>query len=671
MDEELDEKEIISKSTFEQDGDDSSDEDDSSACENDVKDQYNAFIKSKKKPGYLAKIDPNGYSFLAHAIGVQQLYSKRVNNAYYLLKEKLPTSKYLADDETLTKWIEESLIEALWALFKSIKKQEQASRKIYTNFIREESSFIEKIVEKIKNDKRTLFKQINSEAPLKKIEKLILKVQAKLENYVSDYKEDILLKDPPFFAIDDFSETIDTMIKAWLEKNKLLKANEKFSNKDERKAIKIDSKDKIGKIIYEEAKKTTGTTTFNSFTKPRPEILDLFCEKEIKKGADSLIEKSGKHYLFKSTATREKISQSDFKKIFDADDKELTNKYLPYNDEKLKKEILEKIKKDGTSLNFITALKNKKTKIKLERGLLLQQYTFRSDSIIGFYANIRLVMRLQKRRIRQGIDDGSLDAEEVFQAAWEFGNIPLLALEEQKISVSSRSDLVINAGTYSEISESLQKYKDHKNAIATWIKNLLFLDNDKLNSEMKTEKVDKQDIIPLKKLIINLSYLLLGCEVQRNPASLVTHHMMLELIEESQLTWEEALANPEYKESCSGGDMPMSMGKYKTNGKHDDEKIVGVKSEAVQCARVLQKHYGLFAIKKWEYKGDLANEKAGTRDYDHITELLKREKNIVATWLEFKKLNKKNDSEKIAAIIEMVKIVEDEKSNSSAAVAKK
>lgn len=170
------------------------------------------------------------------------------------------------------------------------------------------------------------------------------------------------------------------------------------------------------------------------------------------------------------------------------------------------------------------------------------------------------------------------------------------ALEEQSISSNgSRSDLVSNLSSYPEINNLLQKYLNYHKQIASWLNEFLFLDNDLLDAAIAMANIPKQDIPPLKTLIINLTYLLLGCEVQRNPAALVTNRMALQLIQAGELTWQNALAKPEFKDFCAGGEMPMSMGKYKTTKQRGDG-AVNVGSDPVKGTRVLQKYYGLFAI---------------------------------------------------------------------------
>lgn len=650
----------IDPKALEADADDSSDDDEDFDWEQDssLKKSCEEFKITPTTPKYMIETDPESYSYLVHIMSLEKLHSKEVNQHYRALKRKtLPPTKCLASNDTLVAWVKSSIIDLLKNIFSVPETQALAAKQIWNAFNQYDQWLTQASLELVTKHNRVLFKQMNSHLLLKEVVCFVLTVQHVMKAHINSCEEKLQIQDPSCFPIDDFERVVNDIIENWLHSNHLVKLNKRFLSTKDRVGHQVDAKDDIDRQIYEEFKNTDGVSTLNTFcTRTRAQtIFNLICQKEINKGDSSLIVLTARGYAFKTTTTKTQLEQSDFKKLFYPPNFEaLTKKYLPYNAQRLKDELSERTALQVTPFKFVETLKKQRKLmgVSLERGLPPQQYTFESKSNDGYYANLRLAMRFQKRRIRHGADNGT--QEEVFQAAWRLGKFPYAALEEQSIgSNGSRSDLVSNLSSYPEINNLLQKYPNYHKQIASWINEFLFLDNDRLDTAIAKENVVKQDIFPLKKLIINLTYLLLGCEVQRNPAALVTNRMALQLIQAGELTWQNALAKPESKEFCAGGEMPMSMGKYKaTKQRGNGEVEVG--SDPVKCARVLQKHYGLFAVKPWRYEGELANENSTTRDHDHIVELIRRENAVVKKWLILKKLNNESLEKQIAAIKELI-----------------
>ncbi|MCD6026950.1 MAG: hypothetical protein K0R08_1469 [Solimicrobium sp.] len=110
-----------------------------------------------------------------------------------------------------------------------------------------------------------------------------------------------------------------------------------------------------------------------------------------------------------------------------------------------------------------------------------------------------------------------------------------------------------SAGSYLEISKVLEGYKSYFNAIiphfiddsliALWIKEIISGSDklSKIDDPYYKMMCDHFRIDNLKVKLVGVTYLLFGCEVARNLASIPIHHMMLELIINKELSLKDAL----------------------------------------------------------------------------------------------------------------------------------
>lgn len=202
---------------------------------------------------------------------------------------------------------------------------------------------------------------------------------------------------------------------------------------------------------------------------------------------------------------------------------------------------------------FYEALKNIEKQV-FERTILPQQYEFKYTedkyNIIQFLANLRLCNRSVKREIRNRKNDSNILAihNEVSHRSAVFPASSQAVLEKQKLYESdNRSDFVENAGSYLEVMDTISMIKTILNSdkdqnqaiqdcdIASWIRKIVQGDN--LES-LRYHKKNNQGIVnchakslrQIKTCLTNITYLLFGVEVTRNPASLIHHQMMLDLI---------------------------------------------------------------------------------------------------------------------------------------------
>ncbi len=335
---------------------------------------------------------------------------------------------------------------------------------------------------------------------------------------------------------------------------------------------------------------------------------------------------------------------------------------------------------------FIQKLKESKTSIDLKiiRGQLKPQHEFSSNSVEEFFANIRLSYRDQLRRTLTTKDHAknpyAVKKGKKTQRAWSLGGSNQ-ALENQEVTKNAaRNDLVINLSNYELIYKDLNAYMTTINDFlkesemdsvedadfARWIKEILRHDD---TADFKNEEGVSLNLVnplkdDLKSFLTDLAYLMVGCEGQRNPASLVVVPMALDLIEAGKLSWKNAFNKEKtvakgqvgkHKRHIKygGGEIPMTMGKYQnkkekeknqkkktlnpSNKEAKEEKPPKIPSEVVSCARTLQNHVGLFAIKKWNYPGKTLNEKNNSYQ-GRISELVRRHNTIVENWMKYLKV---------------------------------
>ncbi len=641
-----DAKDEDKKSSLQIDADDSSDEEESTLLGQDYPAYFSerALQNASKIPEYIQEIDEdqNNYSYFAHLLSINRFYSgedgKEINAEYYKRKEQLSLSEVFSTDEEMENWIRKS-IKKLLGITLSETKPNELRNELIESFLKKDLMFL-----KTPQLKRILLKQLNTDQVLDDMAVFVLTVKGAIESHIREYDiSNNQLEEPIAFVQDNFKESIFDYTEPFLRENKFLKEDNKFCSVNDRPEPP-NNLSEIDKIIVAYIEKyTNARTSWKSFKKGN------FFQYVYNKLIDLEIRSKQCLLSIEKTRTDRKVSfrididfdegvienmmrRLPFSVLFVSED--FQKKYIPPTIKAFKKKLVKQVRKHFTSGEYIVFLKKNFRGIKIERGIVPSQYLFKSNNFVEFYANIRLAMRIQKRRIRQAMtDQESVNIVEIsFQSAWQFGDMPTPALETQSLSINAaRTDWVINLGSYPEISKALNLFivnnKIDGKEIAKWILVGLIFNHKELVEEFDRLEIPKKTQKKLEIFIPNLAYLLLGCEVQRNPAAYLINLIVIDLIRKEELTWQDALAKKEYQDFCAGGEMPMSMGAYSVEGRKTK-----VESSPVKCARLLQRHYGFFAIKQWKYHGEEASE--SNREKSHIEELVRRENAIVKKWMQ-------------------------------------
>jgi hypothetical protein len=307
-------------------------------------------------------------------------------------------------------------------------------------------------------------------------------------------------------------------------------------------------------------------------------------------------------------------------------------KFFPMSDE-----IFNKFVNDLFLDNFFKQLKSQIDELKI---LNIKRKTFdRSHEFhisLGFWdllSNLRLSNRSQNRTIKNLKNDpllkllnsdSSQSKKEKAHRNWVFNNHGV-AIESQQINLSShgREDWVDNAGSYQSIYSKINKFKQYFNHVypnlgikdadfAIWIRQIA---NAQPLSKVDTNEchLEVSERESLKEFLVGLTYLLLGCEVTRNPASLPIHQMMLDLIIAGGLTWEDAFTNNNVEsKEIKGGRMPMSP------------------DGAIAAGRKLHSIFNSYLLHYYSYDGTNKTAKEYT-----IKDMIERESYILDGWWKY------------------------------------
>ncbi len=261
----------------------------------------------------------------------------------------------------------------------------------------------------------------------------------------------------------------------------------------------------------------------------------------------------------------------------------------------------------------------------LTRKTLPDRYaTDNIEDVSDFLAQIRLSNRSKKREIknlkeapaRKDFQDDDILSR--ITRFWKF-NDGVVAQETQTISSSilAREAEVVNLGSYPDINDMLsekiitkfnQKYPDKEiedKDIAKWVRQKLKGEVLDIEDDLDIERLDVDKI---NRFVTEFTYLLFGCEVARNPASLVSHQMMLDLIIAEEKTWEDFLGS---KLNETQQEMPMAP--------------IG----AVPEGRAANAFFAQYMPWEYEYPGEESS-------YER---LIKAENDLFEKWLEYKKIN--------------------------------
>ena len=677
--------------TFERDGDDSSDEESvkEAYSKYELTNRYKDFLENQ--PDELKKIDPRGYSFIAYAIGVKILYSPQVNRYYYPKKEKLGTCELECSEETIYEWLEKSTTDTIQKSFliKKNSKEAKAIQRFFLKFITENSQYIEEFIQDLFKRKRYLFKQRHSNSLLPPLADCLEPLYEKIHTFIDEIADTFFYEMRATFTISGLARNhklqgqVKGEVRDYLVDNELINGGKPIGKKDRKNLIDAIKEDAswVDKKILKALKKLNANKLIENFLN---ENAYTFCHYKIAESIEaeletdpSIIAKDHEHYYFLPGI---EVEGSNFEWLFEANENCMAA-YLAINVNAMREMLHSNVTRENFSCGFVHFLKENERQLPIEifRPVLSEQTCFKSKNIWEYLANLRLAYRDQLRQIRQAQEEGEKIAGAKFQRAWQFGAIKYLALEAQEITVNGgRKDLVINLANYENIYLELREKTSlisnilteagekpiHVKDSAHWILAILMHDSEKVLTTQEGEKIQlrRRDEEKILKFLINLTYLIFGCEVARNPSALIIHVMMLQLIANNQLSWQGAL-NKKVKTGqgtvthhtrhiqYGGGEMPMSMGSYEEEHTGEDKKTKKKRGEPVLCARMLQDHYGTFAIKSYRYPGNRLPDSDEAQG--KINELAKREKSLVNKWLIAVKKSDHNIKKEIQAIEEI------------------
>lgn len=669
--------------SFEIDGDDSSDEE-----EVDKYEQLPKTIEQKARylqhqPKFLQTTDPNGYSFVAHAIGTKILYSPLVNAKYYTFKEKLAANKIyindkeVTDDKRLLPWVNASLKQSLKIAFSKMGN-ESLSKNLFEGFIKDNAEVTKSTSIQLTKQKRYLFKQTNNSLVMLVAFKEAFKPLINAaQNFLIESANDKSLFPSPTFKIDELSNdgkikvALLANIRKYLVDNGLIK-NGKLILQG---AGASSRKNKIDKLLAKEKSWAYKKILFA-------------CRDIYSRSIDAILQENAKifcrYIVIEQIFGNEKAEKNEgiIKYKFKVKSNRKAKEYLPLlyaaNAQAVNAcfppdalILMEKSQAQFDILFFQAwpqiLKENKSTyNIRLERGVLEEQYKFSSNSTIEYLAYLRLAYRDQLRQIRQAEDDQGVITGNKFQRAWRFGKLNHLALENETVTVhGAKVDLVINLGSYEKIAGFIKDWTNkinselenndqdpiNNNRFAVWIKKIIRHEGEIIfdNSEGDVLELSRATQKRFTSFLVDLTYLILGCEVLRNPASLVTQMLILDQIAAGKLAWDTALNKKERQREGlplrriqgGGGDMPMSMGKYLDDA--DKEK----KAEPVAAARTLQDHYCLFTVKRYRYPGSSSDPTHSSKDAYHTQELTRRQRDLISPLLQGKGKVEEKEIEKL------------------------
>lgn len=238
----------------------------------------------------------------------------------------------------------------------------------------------------------------------------------------------------------------------------------------------------------------------------------------------------------------------------------------------------------------------------LTRQTLPDTHVFESKDGVDLLVNARLHGASEKRtmhnyadnptyrKIIQTQNSGSIYLKRSLHQ-WQFADGNASLAEHGIQSNLGRGDYLPTGGSYPSIYEEIQKKQKQQHftdaQLATWIRNYL----------NGNQPPVRHSLAPW---IAEITHLIIGEEGMRNPAALVTNHMMLDLIEGNRFSWQQAFQATQ---------MPMAP------------------EGATAEARTLHSDFNDYMPHNYQYRGARANSSAA---------LIQREENVAIQWINMK-----------------------------------
>ncbi|MFN8770534.1 MAG: hypothetical protein ACK5Z5_09145 [Neisseriaceae bacterium] len=563
------------------------------------------------------------YSFMLHSLGVKVLYSREVSSEYYVQKKlKLKT-----EDSEIETEIENT--------FKRVCLQTIAIlvRDIFRDGDIEESLASQELVV------QDIYEKVYPSISREEIFLILGKLTNTKQNISFSQEFDEFCKQLIRHSIEIISQNVDI--------NKLLLSNQVIIKSEYQYVIdgfisliqnELQSKGFAGDGKFESAGKMRTIKKINFVGKFARTLNKL-------KTLDTIIQQNKHKYVGEYL----QLNYQSLKEEFIEDLKNFNNK----------EEIFEVLKafyfKKNSSYNVVFLFKEEHrmnilndyihnifhTKLTFAinsrtRRTLGNYHGFDPNGFTSFMSHVRLSNRSQIREIKNYKNISPSEAntfypKESMYRVWTL--FSSRALERLGVYSSnqrgSRKDMVDNAGSYKEVSSILIGYKNYFNEIipefindsliATWIKEIIRGEDEltKIDEGYYKMMFDKHKVNKLKEKLVGITYLLFGCEVARNPASIPIHHMMLDLIIDGRLSWSDALTATSNNNLGNGGRMPMSA------------------KGAIAAGRRLNSKFASYLPWAYNYPGSDKDSESGITDFDMVA----RECWILFEWLELKDYN--------------------------------
>jgi hypothetical protein len=631
------------------------------------------------------------YSFITSALGLQLFYSEKVGKSYYQLKPRIK-NEFDEDfdtkfdeiiDDIIKEIISEYFLQKSNELFEDFKETHEL---LVDNF---DNAHFKQLKDELKqgikvNLREIILNKLDKSNLLPTALKRLLTTldetikqhikfltnndNAELKKVLEWYSHNMpipslpqnknqLLKSSSLYnqIVENIYEQVENILRdseCISPKNQVLH-NNKLRKQLEIKLKKEESKFKkavlTSVISLEGSPELNNHRDNNCHTFAFAYFEDVLTE-ELKKGRDSVVRFANQSYSIKEDITFDGSGLEPFKDCLD--------QFIPLTSSKIGKLVSENA--NDPEIEVISLFQELfKTKFDQEflksdvtiRKTLDNSYIFEyqdnSYTIDQFLANLRLCNRSTKRYIKNSESFDPLFSKQILSRSTRFPASKDYAIENQEItSNQNRKDLVINGGSYKDIAEKIKMLREKVNKnlpkdkkiddkdIAYWIQQTL-KGNTLTSLNYHSDKdcpvtIPKYQLAEIKKYIVDITYLLFGTEVVRNPASLIHHQMMLDLIMlgNKEMTWEAFFTK---------GLMPMEI------AAGDDNNGVG----AVKASRTKHMQYSRFMPHKYQYPKEMV-------DIFHpkYFELINREGQITKLWLEnctnvFKQNNDKDVTLKI------------------------
>jgi hypothetical protein len=228
-------------------------------------------------------------------------------------------------------------------------------------------------------------------------------------------------------------------------------------------------------------------------------------------------------------------------------------------------------------------------------------------SVTKFLAYIRLITKSDIRQMKNFKNhEGFISDQEILIRSYDYGNHILATVkhiifketgsksEELNIGKISKSTNYVSIKSMIDKLKQIYHVKDQQ--LALWVTEMLkgnIIKN--LNKSLNVTNFQEKEI---KLFVTSLTCLLFSTEVARNPASLVIHYMMLELIGSKKLKWNEGLTKIAMTLEKAVPASRWEHLNYKTSLKYNYDKSLNALAPEDQQLKVFIK-YEAEIFKKW------------------------------------------------------------------------